>query len=122
MGSEAGGIAFGSLLIGLVAGVQPVQVQVAPNIPVAAVTFLLVGRVVAEDRTPESRTVDIDFGSALLPRELTAIARDSSQREIARTSRWVNLPQPPARLDLVIGRNQSDVPVTARILATSVVG
>jgi hypothetical protein len=119
---EAGGMAFGSLLIGLVTGVQPVQVHVAPTIPVAGITFLLDGRAVAEDRTPDPWAVDVDFGSALLPHELTAVARDARKREVARASRWVNLPQPPARLDLVIGRNGNGVPVTARILATSVVG
>lgn len=117
---SAGAVAFSSLLIGLLAGVHPVAVDVAASAHAASVEFVVDGREVA--RVPEPPwSMSIDFGVELRPHNVLAIARDADGREVGRARREVNVSQPSARLDIVLDRDRSGRPVSARLVATSVV-
>ncbi len=86
-------IKFVSLLLGLLAGPQPVELGVVGS--VAAVEMRLDGEIVAHlPVSPGSAPrMEIDFGRQLRPHELVAIARDAAGRELDRARRWVNLEQ-----------------------------
>ncbi len=72
-------IAFASLFLGLIVGVQPVSVLVER--PVAAVRFELDGKAVGRvEKAPW--TVSVDFGPELAPHELVARALDAEGKEI----------------------------------------
>jgi len=116
---DTGSITFSSLLIGLLVGVQPVAVEILPSLPVAALVVTLDGRPAARLTRPPW-TVDVDFGEALRPHELVATALDRSGLEVGRVSRWVNTPQPPARVEILLERDESGRPRSARMVATSV--
>jgi len=88
-----------SLFLGLVTGMQTIALRVGPA--VKSVRIELGGREVAR-LTGEPWTAKIDFGTALLPRELVAIAYDGAGKELARTSQLTNLSPPPAELDIII--------------------
>lgn len=92
-------MAFLTLFLGLTLGPQPVELTVTG--PVAAVELLLDGAPVARLDGPPWKG-EIDFGPALLPHELVARALDGQGRETGRVSQWVNLPRPPAEVDLVV--------------------
>ncbi len=92
-------VAFASLFLGLVLGVQPVTVTVTDQ--VAQVRLELDGREVGTATAP-SWTVPVDFGSILSPHELEAIALDRSGTELARIDQRVNLPRPAAEAEVVI--------------------
>jgi hypothetical protein len=115
--SEA--IAFSSLLIGLISGVHPIEVQVLPGAGISSVVFRLDGSEVARVEQPPWRA-SIDFGSGLLPHELVATARDGSGREVGRTRRSLNTPQSPAKIEILMERDHDGRPIAARVLATSV--
>ena len=96
-----------TLFLGLVFGLQPVQVAVGAG--VTSVDVLLDGRPVAVVTAPPW-TVSIDFGS-LEPHVLLAVARDASGAEIGRASQRVNLPRAQAEASLALlpgsgGRNR----------------
>jgi hypothetical protein len=112
-------IVFSSLLLGLLVGPQPISVQVAPASSVHAVAFLLDGREVARVDAPGPYDAAVDFGNALLPHEVEAVAYDAKGREIGRTKRAVNLPQPPSRLEILLERTARGIPAQARLVATS---
>lgn len=112
-------IVFSSLLIGLLSGVQPVSVEVPPGLPMATVVFSLDGREVGRATEPPWRT-SVDFGEELRPHELVSTALDSNGREVGRAARWVNTPQAPARLDILLERDGEGRPAAARLIATSV--
>lgn len=105
-------IVFLSLFLGLITGTQSVELQVDPK--VASVRLILGGREAARiDHAPWS--AKIDFGSALTPGELTAIAFDSGGNEIARTSQFINLSRPAAEMQIVI-RSENERPVEATLI------
>jgi hypothetical protein len=112
-------IAFSTLLMGLVVGVQPVRVELAPDLKPVAIVYYLDGSAAGGATAPpwEAR---VDFGRALRPHELVAAAVDASGDRIASVSRVVNLPAPAARLDILVERNPSGVPAGARLVASSV--
>lgn len=112
-------IVFSSLLIGLLSGVQPVSVEIPPGLPTATVVFSLDGREVGRATEPPWRT-SVDFGEELRPHELVSTALDSNGREVGRVARWVNTPQAPARLEILLERDGEGRPVSARMVATSV--
>jgi hypothetical protein len=85
--------------LGLVAGRQSVAIQVSGA--AQAVRILLGDRQVALIEPPSWRT-DVDFGTDLTPRELTAVAIDRNGNEIARTSQILNLPKPEAEFDIIV--------------------
>jgi hypothetical protein len=112
-------VVFSSLLIGLLTGVQPVTVEVSRALHPASVEFTLDGKTVARDSEPPW-SANVDFGTELRPHVMAAIARDASGREVGRAVRAVNVPQAPARLEILVERNGLGVPTAARLVATSV--
>ncbi len=112
-------IVFSSVLIGLLVGVQPVSVEVDPSISPAAVVFALDGKpVIRVGEAPWKALVD--FGDELKPHEVSAEALGPAGERLARVSQLVNLPMPPARLDILVTRSPTGVPIGARLVATSV--
>ncbi|MCP3962493.1 MAG: hypothetical protein GY719_32020 [bacterium] len=81
-------IEFVTLLLGLVTGSHPVELATVG--PVAQIELRLDGRTV-EVRRREPWHFECDFGRAIRPHELVAVARDAQGREVGRARRWVNL-------------------------------
>lgn len=105
-------IAFVTLLLGLVSGSIPIQVTVEG--PVAAVEYVLDGTPVARPEYPPW-SATVDFGPELQPRKLVARAVDKDGNEIARAVQWVNLPRPPAEVEIVLESNAAGRPAAARL-------
>lgn len=84
---------FVSFLIGLVAGVHPVEVSV--NGMVARVEIRLDGEAVATLHEAPWRT-EVDLGPDLKPALLEAVAFDAAGRMTGRDRQWLNLPSPRA--------------------------
>jgi hypothetical protein len=101
---DQGLLGFATLLIGLAAGRQPVELLVSR--PVASVRLLLDGREVAALSQPPWRAV-LDLGAAPSPHRVDAVGFDRAGAEVARAVQWVNLPRPEAALDLVLERDDS---------------
>lgn len=99
-------IVFITLFLGLVAGTQPVALQVSG--PVHVVRVMLDGREVAALTQPPWRTW-VDLGTDLLPRELTAVGFNKRGEEIARATQILNLPRPTAEFEIVLERGAKDV-------------
>lgn len=97
-------IAFVTLLLGLISGVYPIEVNLSG--PVSAVEFTIdgapAGRIDRSEGPPWKAQVDL--GSDLRPRELVARALDAEGQEIARATQWLNLPRPPAEVEIVLER------------------
>ena len=112
-------IAFSTLLMGLLVGVQPVRVELSPDLAPAAIVYYLDGNPAGGATTPpwEAR---VNFGHDLKPHELVAAAMNAAGDRIASVSRIVNLPAPESRLDLLIERKGSRPPSSIRLVATSV--
>jgi len=111
-------IAFASLFLGLVVGVVPVTVLVEK--PVAAIRVELDGRTVG--RLAEAPwTLSLDFGAEPLPHELVARALDSEGREIGLARQFVNLPRPPAEVEVVLERDDKGRAVAARFSGQSLI-
>ena len=108
-------IAFASLFLGLVVGVQ--SVAVLASAPVAAVQFQLDGQ-------PAGRTAgkpwaaEIDFGRELEPHKLVAVALDAKGTEIGRATQWLNLPRPAAEIEIVLERDERGRATAARLTST----
>lgn len=85
-------VEFLSVLIGLYAGIHPVELAVADE--VVTVEIRLDGRTVTVLSQPPW-AFDCDFGAAPAPHELVAIARNARGDEIDRAIRWVNLSDSP---------------------------
>lgn len=112
-------ITFVTLLLGLISGVYPIEVQVSG--PVAAVEFTLDGAPAGRvEKAPWVARVDL--GADLRPRELVARALDAEGKEIARASQWLNLPRPPAEVEVVLERGEEGVPRAALLTWQSVSG
>jgi hypothetical protein len=112
-------ISFLTLFLGLIAGSQPVEVSVAGR--VAAVEFLLDGASAGRPERPPwfSR---VDFGTELEPHELVARALDEKGLEIGRARQWVNLPRPPAEIEILLERDEKGRAVAGRLAAESLLG
>lgn len=105
-------LAFLTLFLGLFSGPHPVELAVTG--PVAAVEVLLDGAVAARlEGAPWKGTVD--FGPELAPHELVARALDARGREVARTRQWVNLPRPPAEVEIALEGSAGGSPAAARV-------
>lgn len=92
-------IDFVSLFLGLVVGPHPVEVAVPQE--VARVELRLDDAAVAGLRAPPWR-VDVDFGEALAPHELVAVAFDGQGAEVGRARQGINLPRARAEARLVV--------------------
>ena len=111
-------IAFASLFLGLIVGVVPVTVLVES--PVAAVRLELDGRPAgAITRAPW--TLPVDFGPELTPHQLVARAFDSEGREVATARQMINLPRPPAEVEVVLERDATGNPIAAQYSGSSLV-
>jgi hypothetical protein len=91
-----------SRLLGLVNGEQPIEVQVEPS--VKRVEILVDGARAATMTGTPWRTI-VNFGPELTPHELTAVAYDANNREVARDTQLVNLARPPAEVQLSIEKD-----------------
>lgn len=112
-------IAFVTLLLGLISGVYPIEVTVSG--PVAAVEFTLDGA--AAGRVEHPPWIGrVDLGADLLPHQLVARALDAEGKEIASATQWINLPRPPAEVDVVLENDEKGVPRSARLTWQSVNG
>jgi len=105
-------IVFLSLFLGLVTGFQNVSLRVDEG--VKSVTIELGGREVAR-MASAPWSARVDFGAALTPRELTAIAYDADGKEITRISQVINVARPAAELEIVI-RREGSRPVEAELV------
>jgi len=111
-------IAFASLFLGLVVGVVPVTVLVEK--PVAAVRIELDGRTVG--RVAQAPwTLALDFGAEPLPHELVARALDAEGKEVGVARQFVNLPRPPAEVEVVLERDAKGRAVAARFSGQSLI-
>ncbi len=88
-----------TLFLGLTSGVQPFELSVSG--PVASIEILLDGSVAQRLNGPPW-TGSIDFGSGLAPHELVARALDASGKEVARTRQGINMPRPPAEVEIAL--------------------
>lgn len=104
-------IAFLTLLLGLTTGAIPIQVTV--DGPVAAVEYVLDGVAVARVEAPPW-SATIDFGK-LEPHEFVARALDKDGKEIARATQWLNVPRPPAEVEIVLEPGPEGTPAAARL-------
>jgi hypothetical protein len=96
-------IAFATLFLGLVVGIQPVEIVTRGN--VSAVEILFDGKPAARLDAAPWRT-SVDFGRDLAPHELVARGLDAKGREVARARQWLNLPRPPAELQILLQRDE----------------
>src|SRR5262249_39778352 len=104
--------------LGLVTGVVPLSFLVDGS--VAEVRLQMDGREVGAVQGPPW-TLTVDFGRELMPRELVARALDAEGKEIATARQMVNLPRPPARVDVVLERDKKGNPVAATYTGASLV-
>ncbi|HEY3205095.1 MAG TPA: hypothetical protein VGL03_15710, partial [Thermoanaerobaculia bacterium] len=98
---------------------RPVTVLVGG--PVSAVAFQLDGKEVGR-RTARPWTQDVDFGNGYEPHELVARALDAKGEEIARARQWINLPRPAAEAEILLEKNETGKPDTARLTWASRMG
>lgn len=92
-------IAFATFFLGLVAGVQDVELIVGAE--VAAVELRLDHQAVARLSAPPWRS-RIDLGALLEPHHLAAIALDAKGEEVGRAEQWINVPRPLAEASWVL--------------------
>jgi hypothetical protein len=111
-------IAFLTLFLGLTSGKHPVAVQVQG--PVAAVELVLDGTPVLRMGSPWRTR--IDFGTTLEPHELVARALDDQGREVGRVRQILNLPRPPAEVDLLLENDDKGQPIGVRLTWRSLTG
>jgi hypothetical protein len=112
-------IAFITLLLGLISGVYPIEVTVGG--PVAAVDFTLDGADVGRVEHPPW-VGRVDLGADLRPHQLTARALDAKGNELSRATQWINLPRPPAEVDVVLETDEKGVAKAAQLTWQSVNG
>lgn len=112
-------IAFLTLFLGLVLGPQPIELTVTG--PVAAVELVLDGAPAGRIAGPPWKG-QIDFGASLVPHELVARALDDQGSEIGRVRQWINLPRPPAEVDILLENGASGRPAAARLAWQSLTG
>jgi hypothetical protein len=112
-------IAFASLFLGLMVGVRPVTVIVGGS--VASVSIELDGHQVGR-LVDAPWTLEVDFGREFEPHELVARAFDDEGSEVATVRQWVNLPRPPAEIEVLLDRDEKGRAVAARLAWASVLG
>jgi hypothetical protein len=112
-------IAFVTLLLGLISGVYPIEVKVGG--PVAAVEMTLDGAAAGRVTGPPW-LVRVDLGRDLRPHRLVARALDAQGAEISRVEQWLNLPRPPAEVEVVLEKGPDGIPRAAVLTWQSVSG
>jgi len=109
-------VTFVSLFLWLIAGTHPVEVAVEG--PVASVEIFLDGEKVGVAMPPDWR-LDCDFGAAVRPHELVAVALGKTGAELGRARQVVNLPRPKAELEIVLKEGSSGQPEAVRVVTQS---
>lgn len=113
-------IAFLTLFLGLTSGRQPVALTVQG--PVATVELVLDGAAVVRIGGPKWRT-KLDFGPGLEPHELIARALDDKGQEIGRARQVINVPRPPAEVEILLENDaQGQAAAGARLTWRSLTG
>jgi hypothetical protein len=89
--------------------------------PVADVAFEIDGREVARVFDRPYRQ-PLDFGEEYAPHELVARAHDATGKEIALARQWINLPRPPAEVQIVLEKDKSGKAVAVSLAWASRMG
>jgi hypothetical protein len=110
-------LAFATLFLGLITGPQEVVIEVTDR--VAAVEIQLDEATVARLERPPFHTA-VDFGPALAPHRLSAVAFDARGHEVGRVHQWVNAQRPQAEIALLVDRGPNGRPIRARWLGSAV--
>lgn len=106
-------IAFVSLFLGLLVGVQ--DVEVAVSLEVAKVELYLDGSpAAAADGKPWR--IACDFGDVLRPHHLVAVAMDAGGEEVSRVEQWINLPRARAEVSLALESSSQGGSRTVRLI------
>jgi len=100
-------IVFLSLFLGIVAGRNPISLQVSG--PVKTIRMYVGDREAAVLTQPPWRAT-IDLGTELTPRALSAVGFDAKGVEIARATQVLNLPRPEAEFDIVVDQGRVTLP------------
>ena len=100
-------IEFLTLFLGLTWGVRPVEVAVGG--PVAAVEIRLDGATAARIAGPPWKA-DCDFGQALLPHVLEAVALDAEGKRLAAARQTINFGRSEAEASLILGQQPTGEP------------
>jgi hypothetical protein len=92
-------IAFLTLFLGLTSGTVPIELSAGPEI--AAIELQLDGKPVSRLTEPPWST-QLELGAELLPHYLVARALDVDDAEVGRAEQWINLPRPPAEVQILL--------------------
>jgi hypothetical protein len=105
-------VTFVTLFLSLLTGTHAVQLAV--DGPVAKVQILLDREVVTELTGPPW-LARCDFGTALAPHELVAVALDGDGNELHRARQLVNLPRPQAETSVALVTGPNGLPAAVRV-------
>ncbi|HMB52657.1 MAG TPA: hypothetical protein VKU40_05035, partial [Thermoanaerobaculia bacterium] len=111
-------VTFLTLFLGLTTGLQPILVDVDGD--VARVEVQLDGEVCGNPRTLPPWHFNCDFGSALAPHELTAVAFDEAGAEVARATQAINVTPRQAEAELILERDSQGRPIALQVAWESV--
>lgn len=106
-------IAFLTLFLGLIAG--PHSVALSAGGEVASIDLLLDGARVAHLAGPPW-SGRVDLGREPLPHHLVARARDAQGAEVAQAEQWINLPRPPAEVEILVEKGPDGQPRAVRVV------
>jgi hypothetical protein len=106
-------VTFITLFLSLVSGTHPVEVAV--DGPVARVEILLDRELVGRRTRPPWR-VGCNFGPAITPHELVAVAYDAEGSEIHRTRQLINLPRARAETRIVFVSDERGLPTAVKVI------
>ena len=112
-------ITFASLILGLIVGVQQVEVLVADG--VAKVEIRLDDKVVGI-LYGAPWVLSCDFGAELEPHLLEAVAMDPSGKELDRALQWINVPRRPAEAGIVLEHGGEGEGAIAHLTFETVMG
>jgi hypothetical protein len=105
-------VTFVTFFLALVAGVHPVELAVDDSVS-RVVLYLDQEPIGAVEGPPWRFTCD--FGIALAPHELEAVAYDDAGLEVGRASQVVNLPRALAEITIAFDTGDDGMPVAARL-------
>jgi hypothetical protein len=112
-------VAFLSLFFGLITGSVPVELSV--DGPAATVEIVVDGRPAGRLPGPPWKGT-INFGHSLLPHAIVARALDAEGHEVGRAEEWVNLPHPPAKVEIALEVSGGGPPKAAKVVWTNLAG
>jgi len=98
-----------------------VPVRVVVGGAVSSVEIVLDGKPAGLLAGPDW-SADLDLGTEIAPHELVARALGADRRELARARQWLNLPRPPAEVEILLERNASGLATAARLSWESLTG